>query len=248
MTEQQEIITTFSEMAPRYESLMNSELNRFWGIDYSGFVKRLLEDFYPKSQEFILDIATGTSFIPSCIIDKKRVICKLIGLDITFEMLLAGKERLLKCGDGTEVALVCASAHQMPFHHNTFDHAICCLATHHMDADELLANIHLSLKTGGKLRIADAGATSKWKNKLIRSLIKFAAFLYFFFSENFTRAMSESAAIGNIRTSGEWEEILESHGFAGISIEHLKSEHFWAPNPLFIKAIKNKQERNDLNS
>jgi ubiquinone/menaquinone biosynthesis C-methylase UbiE len=239
LTEQQEIITTFSEMAPRYESLMNSELNRFWGIDYSNFVNRLLEDFSPKSQELILDIATGTSFIPSFLIDKKKVISKMIGLDITFGMLMEGKERLFKSGNNNMVPLVCASAHQMPFQHGTFDHAICCLATHHMDADELLTNIYLSLRAGGMLRIADAGASSKWKNKLIRSLIKIAAFLYFFISENFTRAMAESAAIGNVHTSREWEEKIKSHGFVGITIEQLKSKHFWAPNPLFIKAIKN---------
>ena len=66
-----------------------------------------------------------------------------------------------------------------------------------------------------------------------------AAFLYFLFTENFSRALAESAAIGNIHTSKEWEEMIKSHGFVDISIEQLRSKHFWAPNPLFIKAIKN---------
>ena len=239
MTEQQEIITTFSEMAPRYESLMNSELNRFWGIDYKAFVARLLEDYSPLEYETILDIATGTAFIPAFLFEKKIKFSNVIGLDITFGMLMQGKSRFSESERTNFAPLVCASAHQMPFQGQSFDHAICCLATHHMDADALLTNIHHSLKSGGALRIADAGASSKWKNIFIQILIKAAAFLYFLFSENISRALAESAAIGNIHTLKEWEELIKSHGFVDISIEQLRSKHFWAPNPLFIKAIKN---------
>ena len=239
MTEQQEIITTFSEMAPRYESLMNSELNRFWGIDYKDFVSRLLEDYSPLENETILDIATGTAFIPAFLFEKKIKFRKVIGLDITFGMLMQGKDRLLKIGKNDITPLVCASALLMPFQRQTFDHAICCLATHHMDADTLLTNMHHSLKSGGRLRIADAGASSKWRNKFIQLTIKMAAYLYFLFTENFSRALAESAAIGNVHTSKEWEEMIKTHGFVDISIEQLRSKHFWAPNPLIIKAIKN---------
>lgn len=230
-------------MAPRYESLMNSELNRFWGVDYKDFVRRLLEDYFPLNNDLILDIATGTAFIPSFLIENQVKFKKVVGLDITFGMLMNGKERLVKNSFDSKIDLVCASAHQMPFKLNTFDQAICCLATHHMDATELLTNISAALKAGGKLRIADAGASSKWKNLLIRTIIKIAAFLYFLFSENYSRAMAESAAIGNVHTSSEWEELIKSHGFVDITIEQLKSKHFWAPNPLFIKARKSEGEK-----
>jgi hypothetical protein len=42
LNEQDHIIETFTEMASRYESLMNSELNRFWGVSYQ--LKRLSGD------------------------------------------------------------------------------------------------------------------------------------------------------------------------------------------------------------
>jgi len=196
-------------------------------------------DCSPRESETILDIATGTAFIPAYLIDKRSKFSKAVGLDITFGMLVQGKNRLLKSKKTTLAPLVCASALDMPFQRQVFDHAICCLATHHMSADDLLSNIHRSLKTGGALRIADAGASSKWKNVIIRFFIKMAAFLYFLFSENFSRALAESAAIGNIHTSKEWEEMFKRHGFVDISIEQLRSKHFWAPNPLFMKAFKN---------
>ena len=226
-------------MAPRYESLMNSELNRFWGIDYQAFVNHLLVDCTPHQNETILDIATGTAFIPAYLFDKRSKVSSVVGLDITFGMLLQGRNRLVKSKKSILAPLVCASALEMPFRRQVFDIAICCLATHHMNTDDLLSNIHHSLKPGGALRIADAGASSKWKNRMIRFFIKIAAFLYFLFSENFSRALAESAAIGNIHTSKEWEEMIKSHDFEDISIEQLRSKHFWAPNPLFIKAFKN---------
>jgi len=227
---------------------MNHELNRFWGINYQDFVSRLLENFSPRDNDFILDIATGTAFIPSYLINNKIRFGRIYGLDLTLGMLLNGKKRFLASNYHNQIPLVCASAHQMPFKPSVFDQAICCLATHHMDAEVLLLNIHHSLKQGGMLHIADAGGSSSWKNTVIRLIIKVAAFLYFFFTENYSRALAESAAIGNIHTSLEWEELIKKQGFIEIKIQQLRSKKFWAPNPLFIKAIKKTKEKNDINS
>ena len=243
MTEQREIITAFSEMAPRYESLMNNELNKFWGINYKEFVSRLLADVSTNKDELILDIATGTAFIPSFLIDKKLKFRQIIGLDLTYGMLVNGKKRLVKNNYESQVPLVCASAHRMPFQQDSFDQAICCLTTHHMNVETLLTNINFSLKAGGRLHIADAGGSSKWKNKTIRLFIKTAAFLYFLFTENLSRGLAESAAIGNIHTAQEWEELVKKHGFVGIEIHQMKSKRFWAPDPIIIKAIKKPKER-----
>jgi ubiquinone/menaquinone biosynthesis C-methylase UbiE len=159
---------------------------------------------------------------------------------LTFEMLLNGKKRLVNSSYENQAALVCASAHQMPFMHGSFDQAVCCLATHHMNADDLLTNIHQILKPGGKLHIADAGGSSKWKIKSIRFLIKTAAFLFFLITENLSRALAESAAIGNIHTAHDWEELINIHGFVDIKINQMKSKRFWTPDPILINAINTK--------
>jgi ubiquinone/menaquinone biosynthesis C-methylase UbiE len=238
VTEQQDIIATFSEMAPRYESLMNNELNKFWGIDYKDFVSRLLSDINISNSDLILDIATGTAFIPAFLLNNNLKFKKIIGLDLTYGMLWNGKARFANKSYESQPGLVCASAHQMPFRKNTFDQAICCLATHHMHAETLLTNIQFALKPGGKLHIADAGGSSKWKNRAIRLFIKTAAFLYFLFAENYFRALAESAAIGNIHTKQEWEELVKNHGFVDVNILQMKSKRFWTPDPIIIKAIK----------
>jgi ubiquinone/menaquinone biosynthesis C-methylase UbiE len=241
LEEQQHIVETFTEMAPRYEGLMNSELNRFWGFSYEGFVSELLDNLQTKADDVILDIATGTAFIPSYLIRKQKPFKKVIGLDLTFNMLHNASRNIGHANQARKPELICASAHAMPFRSASVQRAICCLATHHMDADLLLNNIFNVLTPGGIAHLADAGGSSKWKNGLIRSLIKFIAFIYFLFTENYSRAIAESSAIANIHTAAEWEEIAKSKGFINIEVHELPSKKFWAPNPITMKIEKPKE-------
>jgi ubiquinone/menaquinone biosynthesis C-methylase UbiE len=241
LEEQQHIIETFSEMAPRYESLMNSELTRFWGFTYENFVGEFLEGLQTNSEDVILDIATGTAFIPSYLIRHQKPFKKIIGLDLTFHMLHNAGRNIPEVEKSHKPELICASAHEMPLKPACIDRAICCLATHHMNADLLLTNIYASLKPGGVAHLADAGGSSKWKNGTIRFFIKFIAFIYFLVTENYSRAIAESSAIANIHTTAEWASIAEEEGFINIKIHEMKSKKFWAPNPITMKFEKPKE-------
>ncbi len=241
MEEQQHIIETFSEMAPRYEGLMNSELTRFWGFTYEGFVSEFLEGLHTNPEDVILDIATGTAFIPSYLIRHQKPFKKIIGLDLTYHMLLNAGRNIPNVDKSHKPELICASAHEMPLKPACIDRAICCLATHHMDADLLLTNIFSSLKPGGVAHLADAGGSSKWKNGIIRFFIKTIAFIYFWVTENYSRAIAESSAIANIHTVAEWAAIAEEEGFINIKIHEMKSKKFWAPNPITMKFEKPKE-------
>ena len=238
MDEQGNIINAFSEMAPRYEQLMDQELNRFWGVEYAAFLDEALRDFHPSSSDLILDIATGTGFIPGYLVENGKTFGRIIGLDITFDMLVHAQQRMREMNNEDRVLLVCASAHAMPFKQIYFDQAICCLATHHMDVPALLKNIHQTLKPGGYVTIADAGGSSRWKNLMIKSLIKAGAFLYFLIFENFSRAAAESSAIANIHTSEEWSGLFKECHFQFVRLRQLKSRRFYAPDPVIIIAQK----------
>ena len=238
MDGQRDIITAFSEMAPRYEQLMDHELNRFWGLDYAAFLDEALRDFQPLSNDLILDIATGTGFIPGYLIKSRKPFSKIVGLDITFDMLVHARQRAREMGAQDRVLLVCASAHAMPFRKSSFDRAICCLATHHMDVPALLNNVRQTLKSGGHVTVADAGGSSRWKNLIIKSFIKAGAFLYFLIVENPSRAAAESSAIANIRTSEEWYELFNYCQFSRFHLRQLKSQRFYAPDPVIIEAQK----------
>jgi len=241
LEEQQHIIETFAEMAPRYEGLMNSELSRFWGFSYESFVGEFLEELHTSPTDIILDIATGTAFIPAYLMRHQKPFKQIIGLDLTFQMLQNAGRNIRADFKAKQLKLVCATAHEMPLKPSSIDRAICCLATHHMDADLLLDNIYISLKPGGIAHLADAGGSSKWKNGFIRSFIKSIAFIYFLFTENYSRAVAESAAIANIHTASEWAGIAEKKGFINIAIHEIKSKKFWAPNPITMKFEKPKE-------
>jgi len=237
LDEQREIINTFTEMAPRYSALMNSELDKFWGFTYEGFVSDFLKNIHIRENENLLDIATGTGFIPKYLFMNNGRLKYVYGLDLTFGMLEVAKKSISQ--DQIDFFnFFCASAHEIPIKAEYFDHIICCLATHHMNIHELLKNSHRCLTEKGTLHIADAGGSSKWKNRLIRFIIKSLAFIYFLFFENVSRARAESSAVANIHTADEWMDLLKENSFIDIKITEIKSRRFWAPNPLFIEAKK----------
>ena len=246
MNEQDHIIKTFAEMASRYESLMNSELNRFWGVSYFDFVEELMNEIDFSNHQSILDIATGTAFIPQYLAAQKIPYKHMVGLDITFEMLSNAKEQIGVNGNDSSIRLVCASAHAMPFQKHTFDITVCCLATHHMNIDHLLKNIYSSLKPNGKFHIADVGGSKRWKIGIIRTFVKMIAFLYFLLTENLTRAKAESGAIANMITINEWRELIADHGFISIKARELQTKRFWAPSPIIIEAKKPMEVKNDV--
>jgi ubiquinone/menaquinone biosynthesis C-methylase UbiE len=242
LDEQRHIVETFTEMATRYEGLMNNELNRFWGISYEEFVSDFLEGMKTGPDDTILDIATGTAYIPSYLIRHNKPFKKIIGLDLTFQMLHNANRNIGNEKANGKVDLVCGTAHELPLDPDSMDRIFCCLATHHMDIDLLLSNIERCLKPGGYAHLADVGGSSKWKNSIIRFFIKTFVVIYFIFTENLARAFAESDAIANIHTAREWEEMIESKGFENIDIKEMQSKRFWAPNPVIIKIQKPKEK------
>ena len=238
MDDKNHVIKSFSEMASRYESLMNSELNRFWGFNYAEFVKELINEIVFDRNQCALDIATGTAFIPQSISNEGKSLNELVGLDITYEMLHNAKKQIAERQIRQAIYLVCGSAHELPFRKNSFDIITCCLATHHMDIDLLMSEAFESLKSKGKFHIADVGASTKWKSRIIKFILRVGAFIYFLFIENYSRAKAESEAVENIYTVQEWQDIIKSHGFIDIKLRELKSRRFWAPNPVIIEARK----------
>jgi hypothetical protein len=84
MEDKANIIEAFSELAPRYEQVVNSELNRFWGWSYTGFINLLIASTTVQPQDIILDVATGTGVIPSLFEKAGHPHNQIHGLDITY--------------------------------------------------------------------------------------------------------------------------------------------------------------------
>ena len=68
MSDKNHIIETFTELAPRYEEVVNAELGRFWGWSYEGFVNQLIQMTPIPKNGKLLDLATGTGVIPITVV------------------------------------------------------------------------------------------------------------------------------------------------------------------------------------
>ncbi len=238
MEDKANIIETFTELAPRYEQVVNSELNRFWGWSYTAFIKLLIASTVINPQDIILDVATGTGVIPSLLEKAGHPQNQIHGLDITLAMLKHAKNCLGDHEGHLNQNLVCASAMEMPYAESSFSHVICGLATHHMDVGKLLHESYCILQNGGKLTIADVGGSGFWKLPGAKVLLRIAAYIYFILTENRSRAWAESSAISNVLSKDDWILILTNSGFRNIVIQKLSSRYFWIPAPLLIKAEK----------
>jgi ubiquinone/menaquinone biosynthesis C-methylase UbiE len=238
MKDKANLVEAFSEMAPRYEQVVDSELNRFWGWSYYGFVNLIIASTPLQPQDIILDVATGTGVIPSLLEKAGHPRNQIHGLDITMSMLMHAKRRLGDQNGHVDQNLVCASAMEMPYANSNFTQVTCGLATHHMDTNKLIVESYRVLQSGGKLTIADAGGSKFWKIPGVKFLLRIVAFIYFFLVENKSRAWAESSAVSNVRSPEDWSLVISNSGFRNIVIQKLKSKYFWVPCPLLIKAEK----------
>ena len=238
MNDKDNIIETFTELAPRYEEVVNAELNRFWGWSYAGFVNQFIQTTPIPEKGRMLDLATGTGVIPIKVTTEGLNQNRIHGLDITMSMLARAKKKLIADKIQDCVNLVCASAMEIPYAGASFDLVTCALATHHMDVKLLLAETWRILHAGGMLAIADVGGSDLWKSPIVKFFLRIAAFVYFLFKENINRAWAEAQAVSNIRSKEEWFDLLIETGFQHIKITKLKSKHRWIPEPLVIQAIK----------
>jgi len=238
MNEKENIIETFTELAPRYEEVVNAELNRFWGWSYTGFVNQLLQATPFPTKGKMLDLATGTGVIPISVASNGHGMSRVHGLDITMSMLAGARKKLVSGENKTQIELVCASAMDIPYAGGSFDLVTCALATHHMDVKLLLSESMRILRDDGVLSIADVGGSNLWKIPVVKVFLRIAAFIYFLLQENIHRAWAEAGAVSNVRSKEEWFDLLTEAGFRNIKITKLKSKHRWVPEPLVIQAIK----------
>jgi ubiquinone/menaquinone biosynthesis C-methylase UbiE len=242
MDDNRTIIKAFTDMAPKYEQVVDNELKNFWGWSYNNFVDNLLELTPIHDEDIILDVATGTAVIPLKLTKRGGRIHQIIGLDITFAMLEMAKAKINRNGLVEVINLTCASAMKMPFCSGAFNVILCGLATHHMDVPLLLSEMKRLLKPGGSFTIADAGGSPAWRLPVINLLIRMATFIYFLITQSLPRAYAEAKALYNVRTMDEWYDLLSSTGFTGITVNKLASKYSWLPNPLIIRATTQKQE------
>ena len=231
------VIEAFTELAPRYQETVDRELRQFWGVGYEQFIDRLVGMIAINEGDIVLDVATGTAVIPLKIADKLEAKTQIVGLDITLAMLQYGQKNVRAVELSSCISLVCASAMNMPFVKGSFDVVICGLGMHHMDVPQMLSEMRRVLRRGGRLILADVGASAFWRSFAGIALLRVLLARYGL-THRSARGRAEIEAFPNVRTADEWRTLLSNCGFAEIEIAEFRARRPWYPCGLIIRAVE----------
>ncbi len=237
LTDDQLVVAAFTELAPTYEQTVDRELRMFWGVTYRDFLARFLTVAAIADGETVLDVATGTAFLPLQTAASVGPQGRIFGLDITPAMLVQAAERLAAEGWTQHTPLVCGSALAMPLADASFDVALCALGTHHMNVPVLVAEMHRVVRPGGRIVLADVCANDFWRSLAGAALLR-VLMVGYGLSLRSVRAQAEIEAFDNVRTPDEWRILLADHSFGCIELETIQSRYPWYPSGIIANAIR----------
>jgi demethylmenaquinone methyltransferase/2-methoxy-6-polyprenyl-1,4-benzoquinol methylase len=150
-SKKKQVSTMFNNIAPYYD-LLNKVLSL--GIDKIWRKKaiNLLKEDNPK---IILDVATGTADV-ALEVAKRLQPEKIIGVDISTEMLAFGREKIEKAGLSKMITLEEGDSENMPFESNTFDAITVAFGVRNFEnLEKGLIEMHRVLKPKGKLVVLE---------------------------------------------------------------------------------------------
>lgn len=165
MAEKQYVITMFDDIAPKYDFL-NHLLS--FGID-KRWRKRLVKELSKKQPKTILDVATGTA--DSAIALLKTNAERIVGVDISQQMLAEGEKKIKKLQLENKIELKLCDGELLSFADNTFDAATVAFGVRNFEnLNQGLSEIYRTLKPNGTAMILEF---SMPKNYFIRQAYKF---------------------------------------------------------------------------
>ena len=162
-TKKEQVAEMFDDLAGRYD-LMNRMLSA--GIDISWRKKAVKQLKKDKPKE-ILDIATGTADMAIIAYHLLKPE-KIIGIDISEQMLEQGRRKVEKEGLGAFIQLQTGDSETIKFADNSFDAIMVAFGVRNFEhLEDGLKEIFRVLKPGGRLVVLEF---SRPRTKIFRSL------------------------------------------------------------------------------
>lgn len=146
----EQVEAMFDAIAPRYD-LLNRVLSM--GIDQQ-WRKKAISLLKEDQPERILDVATGTGdlAIQAMTLSPKKV----VGVDISEEMLSVGREKIARLGLSDQITLQRGDAEKLPFSDNQFHAALVAFGVRNFqDLEKGLSQIRRVLRPGSMLVVLE---------------------------------------------------------------------------------------------
>ncbi len=152
--EKETIRTMFNRIAHRYDFLnhfLSLGIDRYWRVRVKNILKK---ELIHSPSSHILDLAVGTADLAICIAALKPE--KIIGIDISEEMLKIGIHKVRKKKLDNIIELIKAEAELLPFDSQTFDAATVAFGVRNFyDLEKGLSEIFRVLKQNGLVVILE---------------------------------------------------------------------------------------------
>lgn len=147
-----QISKMFNSIAPYYD-LLNRTLSL--GIDIS-WRKRLIRSVNVNSPQYLLDMATGTADVAIMMAERIPSAEKIIGSDISVEMLAVGDKKIKKKKLSSIISLEEGDSENLRFEDNTFDAVTVAFGVRNFENPlKGLKEINRVLKPGGILSVLE---------------------------------------------------------------------------------------------
>jgi demethylmenaquinone methyltransferase / 2-methoxy-6-polyprenyl-1,4-benzoquinol methylase len=146
-----QVISMFDKIAPYYDGL-----NRFLslGIDV-WWRKKAIQKLVDSQPKNILDIATGTADL-AIEAAKKLKPTKIVGLDISANMLAIGDKKIEKAGLTDIISLETGDSEALRFESNTFDAVTAAYGVRNFEnLEKGMTEMYRVLKPGGTLMVLE---------------------------------------------------------------------------------------------
>jgi demethylmenaquinone methyltransferase/2-methoxy-6-polyprenyl-1,4-benzoquinol methylase len=147
----EQVETMFDNIAGTYDAL-NRVLSL--GID-KGWRRKMIEVLKKEEAESILDVATGTADV-ALDIARELPNSKVIGLDLSSEMLSVGRQKVQKEGFENRVKLVKGDCEALPYDNSTFDAITVAFGVRNFETlHKGIEEMYRVLKPGGVLVVLE---------------------------------------------------------------------------------------------
>jgi demethylmenaquinone methyltransferase / 2-methoxy-6-polyprenyl-1,4-benzoquinol methylase len=162
-TKKEQVAEMFDRIADRYD-FMNRFLSARTDIGWRKKAIRILKKDKPQ---LILDIATGTGDM-ALMAYKMLKPAKIVGIDISAQMLEVGRKKIEKEGLGDKIELQGGDSETINFAENTFDAVMAAFGVRNFEnLEKGLTEMLRVLKPGGQLVILEFSTP---KRKAVRGL------------------------------------------------------------------------------